>query len=73
MNIIHGIAAHHRIGAGARRQQVNPNKGAQERRKLVFSEDRRKRPERRVEHHKIPVELRSGEDRRAQNRLSITT
>jgi len=73
VNIIHSIPAPHRIGTGARKQQVNANKGTQERRKLVFAEDRRKLPERRVEHHKIPVELRSGEDRRAQNRLSITT
>jgi hypothetical protein len=61
------------VTQGRPRQQIQRNPEAQEKRSHVPDQDRRKTRDRRQAQQKIPIELRSGTDRRQTNRLSITT
>lgn len=72
MNIIPTMAPRS-VNQGRPRQQVQRNAEAQSKRANTPDQDRRKHPDRRQTQQKIPIELRSGSDRRQTNRLSITT
>ena len=70
MNI---ISVQSRLPTRTNSQKTHRNDAASERRKPVINSERRRGGERRVASQNIPVELRSGPDRRQQNRVSIST
>ena len=70
MNI---TSAQPRLPSFTNRSKIKQNGAATERRRPVFSQERRHGVERRIANHNIPIDLRSGPDRRQQNRVSITT